>query len=793
MASCNGGLLHMNEKSIRVLEWPKVRELVAERTSFSLSRQLIQELTPKTNLNDVIQDLSLTSDGVRLLWKHGEAPFGGASDIRQVVGKARLGGILDPDQLLPIGDFLYCTTQLKKYLSDEEGSLADFSRTLIPLPSLKADIERCIDREGYVKDSASPELGKIRSKMRTLANRIRERLDSLVHSASMQKILQDPIITLRNGRYVVPVKAEYRSKFQGIVHDQSGSGATLFMEPAFAVELNNDLNVAEQEEQAEVQRILKRLSAVVAEQGSVLLDNLNIITELDCIFAKARFSRAIDGVEPQMNDQGRIQIKRGRHPLLKGDVVPIDVWLGTDFHVLVITGPNTGGKTVTLKTVGLFSLMAQSGLHIPADPGSELAVFDGIYADIGDEQSIEQSLSTFSSHMTTIVGILENLQENSLVLLDELGAGTDPTEGAALATAILEHLRGLGIHTIATTHFSDLKSYAYTHDRVENASVEFDLKTLRPTYRLSIGIPGKSNAFAISRRLGLGENVVAKAQALLSSEHMQVEDMIGEMETNRRQAERDRVSAEGLRREYERLKAKYEKALEELDEARHELLDEARVEAKRLLEQTQAEVNTILGQVRRMGRDELEESVKEYREEIAAKTEVLGKLHKERPRAQGPTGLKPGEEVRIKSLRQKGFVLEPPTTSEDVLIQAGIMKITVKIEDVERVQSEGTAQKTRKGGGTQRSHLAKSSSIRSEIDLRGKTVEEGLTLVDKYLDDAFLSSLGRVQLIHGKGTGALGDAIQQYLATHPHVQAFRYGAPNEGGHGVTVVDIHLPS
>ena len=571
----------MNEKSLRVLEWPKILELVAERTSFSLSREAIMELEPKTELAEVVQELRLTSDGVRLLWKHGEAPFGGATDVRQVVGRSRLGGILEPDQLLPIGDFLYCTAQLKKYLGDDEGPLAELARGLTPLPSLKAEIERCIDQEGYVKDSASPELARIRSKMRTLASRIRDRLDSLVHSAAMVKILQDPIVTVRNGRYVVPVKAEYRSKFQGIVHDQSGSGATLFMEPSFAVELNNDLNVAEQQEQAEVQRILKRLTAQVAEQGEVILGNLQIVTDLDCIFAKARYSRAIDAVEPVMNDQGRINIKQGRHPLLKGSVVPIDIWLGNDFHVLVITGPNTGGKTVTLKTVGLLSLMAQAGLHIPADEGSELAVFEGIYADIGDEQSIEQSLSTFSSHMTTIVGVLEDLQENSLVLLDELGAGTDPTEGAALATAILEHLRSRGVHTIATTHYSDLKSYAYTHSGVENASVEFDLKTLRPTYRLSIGIPGKSNAFAISRRLGLGESIIHTAQALLSSEHMQVEDMIGEMETNRRQAEQDRLAAERLRREQEDLKNKYERKLEEFEAERAELVDQARLEARR--------------------------------------------------------------------------------------------------------------------------------------------------------------------------------------------------------------------
>ena len=779
----------MNEKSLRVLEWPKVRELVAERTSFSLSRERINELVPHTDLSDVVRSLALTSEGVRLLWKHGDAPFGGASDIRQVVARARLGGILDPSQLLSIGDFLYCVSQLKRYLGEEEGSLAEFAQSLVSIPNLREDIERCIEHDGSVRDWASPELGRIRSKMRNLANRIRERLDSLVHSATMQKILQEPIVTVRNGRYVVPVKSEYRSKFQGIVHDQSGSGATLFMEPAFAVELNNDLNVAEQQEQAEIDRILRRLSNLVAEDSQTLLDNLETVTELDCIFAKARYSRAIDGVEPIVNAEGRLHIKQGRHPLLKGDVVPIDVWLGQDFHVLVITGPNTGGKTVTLKTVGLFSVMAQAGLHIPAAPGSTLSVFKGIYADIGDEQSIEQSLSTFSSHMTTIVEILKQVGENSLVLLDELGAGTDPTEGAALATAILEHLRTSNVHTIATTHYSYLKSYAYTHDGVENASVEFDLKTLRPTYRLAIGIPGKSNAFAISQRLGLGTEIIEMGKALLSSDHTQVEDIIGEMESSRRQAEQDRVTAEQLRKEYQELRTKYERELQALEEKRAEILDEAREEARMLLEQTQSEISNVLGVVRRMGKEELEESVKDYRKHIADKAQELGQLRKDRPKAQGPKNLKPGEEVRIKSLRQIGYVLEPPTSSGDVQIQAGIMKVTVKLEDLERIEVQKSVQ-DRKRSSVSRSHLAKSSSIRSEIDLRGKTVEEGLAVVDKYLDDAFLSSLARVRIIHGKGTGALGDAIHQYLATHPHVQGFQYAPANEGGHGATVVDLH---
>lgn len=783
----------MNEKSLKALEWPKVRERVALRASFSLSRDHLNELEPMFELEEINTELALTSEAVRLLWQHGDAPFGGASDVRSLVNRAQIGGILGPEQFLPLGDLLYCSNQLRQYLAKEDGVLSTFGQSLTVIPELRSEIERCIDPEGDLKDQASPELARIRSQMRTLANRIRERMDSLVHSAAMEKILQETIITMRGGRYVVPVKSEYRNRFQGIVHDQSGSGATLFMEPSFAVELNNDLNVLEQAETVEVQRILKRLTAIVGEHGPVLLTNLNVITKLDCIFAKARYSRSIDGVEPEMNDQGKIFIKQGRHPLLTEPVVPIDVWLGDEFRILIITGPNTGGKTVTLKTVGLFSIMAQSGLHIPALTGSKLAVFEGIYADIGDEQSIEQSLSTFSSHMTSIVEILKHLDENSLVLLDELGAGTDPTEGAALATAILDYLQSRNIHTIATTHYSALKTYAYTHEGVENASVEFDLKTLQPTYRLAIGIPGKSNAFAISQRLGLNDEIVEKAQTLLPAEHMHVEDLIGEMESNRRQASEDRLAAEQFRRQYEELKQRYDQQLEKLEEEKIEILEQARTEARELLKTTQAEMNQILGTIRQLGKDELEGSVKEYRQQITSKTQELQRSQKKKVEKPGPANLKIGEEVRIKSLRQTGFVLEKPNAQGEVQVQAGIMKITVQQTDLERLEVDQpkTKARTKLGSGrTSRGHLAKSSQIRNEIDLRGKTVEESLALIDKYLDDAFLSSLARVQIIHGKGTGALAEATQNYLASHPNVQEFRYGSPNEGGHGVTIVDLY---
>jgi DNA mismatch repair protein MutS2 len=668
--------------------------------------------------------------------------------------------------------------------------LAELSLGLVPIPSLFGEIGRCIDDEGLVRDSASPELARIRQKQRTLANRIRDRLDSLIHSQAAQKMLQDPIVTLRGGRYVVPVKSEYRSQFQGIVHDQSASGATVFMEPAFAVELNNELRLAEQAEQAEIERILRSLSEAVASHAGQLLHNLEVIAELDAIFARAKFSRAIGGTEPIINDRGFIRIKQGRHPLLSGEVVPIDVWLGDDFHVLVITGPNTGGKTVTLKTVGLFCLMAQAGLHVPAHDGSELAVFSGIYADIGDEQSIEQSLSTFSSHMTNIIEILQAVTPNSLVLLDELGAGTDPAEGAALATVILEYLRVRGVRTIATTHYSELKNYAYGNPDVENASVEFDVETLRPTYKLAIGVPGRSNAFAISQRLGLDASLVEAAQELLGADHVRTEDLIGEIERDRRQTAQAREEAEALRREYERLRSEYARRLQALEEEKDAVLAEARAEQERLLAEARSELDRLLGEVRRLERGEAEEQVKLARERIISQQEDLAKQRPKPAAKEGPTQLKPGEQIRIKSLRQLGYVLEPPTASGEVLVQAGIMKITVPVHDLERVDQQ-PAKVVNRSHSTGTSRLSKSSTIRSELDIRGKTVEEGLALLDKYLDDAFLSSLARVRIIHGKGTGALRAAVKDYLRSHPFVKDFQDGAPNEGGSGVSVVELDI--
>ncbi len=776
----------MNERSLRVLEWNKVLTRVSEMATFSLGKERVLQLVPSFDLEHVQHSQGLTSQAMEYLWQYNDPPFGGAVDINPILHRARIGGVLGGEQLLQVAGLLYCATQLRRYLAKVEPGLGEYSFSLAHLPHIVAEINRCLDDEGVVKDKASSELANIRQKLRSLANRIRDKLNSIVHSSATQKWLQDPIVTLRSNRYVVPVKAEHRSSFPGIVHDQSASGATFFMEPAAVVELNNQLRVAEQDEIREVERILRRLSGLVQQAADELTITLDTLAELDYIFAKAKYSRTIQGVEPKVNKEKRIRIKRGRHPLLGADVVPIDIRLGENFHILVITGPNTGGKTVSLKTVGLFCLMAQAGLHIPAQDGSEIAIFDGIYADIGDEQSIEQSLSTFSSHMSNIVEILTIISANSLVLLDELGAGTDPTEGAALATALLDYLRKQGIRTVATTHYSELKNYAYAHEDVENASVEFDVSTLRPTYHLSIGIPGKSNAFAIATRLGLSDAIVTDARSLLSDEQVHVEDIIAEIETNRRTTRRDREEADRLRTQYQRLKEKYDGLQQEITKRRDTILEDARQEAQQLVDQTKQELDLLIGELRRQQNTDLEQMVQDKRVALAQQQRKLQKPKVIKLSSKGPDNLKPGEQVRILSLNQVGHVVQLSNSGDDIQVQAGIMRVNVKLGDVERVQEVKTY-------ATQKSTVTKSQSksatIRPELDLRGLSVEEALLAVDKYLDDAFLSSLAQVRLIHGKGTGALREAIREELKNHPYVKSYRLGDPSEGGSGVTSVEL----
>ena len=678
---------------------------------------------------------------------------------------------------------LECAANIKRYLSDSD-HFAAFREQLSTLPELRSEIFRCFDDEGSIKDNASPQLASIRRKIKNLENRVRDKLDNIIHSSSNQKLLQDSIVTIRSGRFVVPVKQEYRSFFPGIVHDQSASGATVFVEPAAVVEINNELRIAHQEEHREIERILREFSSEVVPHVEELKLTLETLAELDLIFAKGKYSRKIQGTAPKLNQNGYVNIKQGRHPLLTGTVVPIDLWLGDKAFILVITGPNTGGKTVTLKTVGLFAVMTQAGLHIPAEAGSHMAVFDNIFADIGDEQSIEQSLSTFSSHMSNIVKILEQSTSNSLVLLDELGAGTDPTEGAALATALLEHLRLKRVTTIATTHYSELKNFAYANPEVENASVEFDPVTLKPTYRLAIGIPGQSNAFAIARGLGLSDEIVAAARSLLNEERIRIDEIIGEIEADRQESRKAREEAESLRAEYNALKQKYDLLYRDLSERRGELLIQAQEEAAELVKKTREELDLLVGELRRQQNIDLEKIVAAKRQELMEQQKKLKTTRPQKPAAEPVKHLKVGEQVRVRSLNQTGHVVE--LSDNEAQVQVGIMKVSVSLTDLERANHQPQSKVTHR---IRSRGLGKSSAIKPEIDLRGFTIDEALPAVDKYLDDA-LSSLNQVRISHGKGTGALRDAVQDQLRSHPHVKSFRLADPNQGGSGVTVVELN---
>jgi len=783
------------------LEFDKILALLAEQASFSIGKERATALRPSTSLVQVERLQQETAEAVRLIEACGSAPFGGLSDVRPHVRRAAAGGVLEPADLLNVAEAVRGLSALRAYLLQHAPAhgaeiLADLGGMISNFPRLEEEIRRCIDSDGRVADHASAELARIRSRLRTLRQRVREHLDRLVRSASGQKYLQEPIVTLRGGRYVVPVKQEYRGEVPGIVHDQSASGATLFVEPLPVVELNNEIRSVEREEEAEVERILRELSALVAHAEVSLVHSLETAGEVDFIFAKGLLALKMEAVRPKMNRSGRIVIRRGRHPLLKGNVVPIDLELGTGFAALVITGPNTGGKTVTLKTVGLFSLMAQAGLHLPAGEGTEAAVFESIFADIGDEQSIEQNLSTFSSHMRHIVEVIRRSNDRSLVLLDELGAGTDPTEGAALAIALLERLIESDCRVVATTHYSELKSFAYNHPRAENASVEFDVETLRPTYRLSMGVAGKSNAFAIAARLGLDAAVIRRAESLLTEDQRRVDDLLRHVEEDRRAAERDREEARKIRNQYRELYDRYHQAYERLRLAREEVLDEARREAERIVERAMREADALVGRLRKAVRDDVGAEAREVRKGLAALRERItqpeGEAAREAEPRKGavPAGeLKVGMTVRVVSLGQVGEVAQLFGDGK-VAVQVGALKVNVPTDDLEALHGKAEPRRSAPaGGGHARVQREKAAEIKTELDLRGMTVEEAIEATDKYLDDALMAGLSKVRIIHGKGTGALRRSVQEYVATHPRVQAYRDGAPDEGGFGVTVVEL----
>ena len=679
---------------------------------------------------------------------------------------------------------------------DNTPGLKATASRLFAFRQLETEITSAILSEEEISDHASPELFSIRRHIRQCNERVREKLNAMIHSSAYQKYLQEPIITMRGDRYVIPVKQEYRANVPGLVHDQSATGATVFVEPMAVLEIGNDLKQWQAKEKAEIERILQSLSARIAPEADALQNNLDILARLDFAFAKAALSRRMYGCAPRINTQGYVRIVRGRHPLIDPDrVVPSDIWLGKDFSTLVITGPNTGGKTVTLKTVGLFCLMAQAGLHVPAEIGTEIAVFDDVFADIGDEQSIEQSLSTFSSHMKNIVSILSGVTERSLVLFDELGAGTDPTEGAALAQAILSTLLRRQVRTLATTHYSELKEYALTTPGVENASVEFDVATLRPTYRLSIGIPGKSNAFDISRKLGLGDPIIDEAKKLLSSEQVRFEDVIANAEYHRQVAEKERAIAEEARAEMVSIRNQAEREREKLEKQRDEAIRKAKEQAKRILENARSESETLIAELKRLKKagvatpeHEIQKLRSRLNENIGAVSDAL--MQPADRMTPPPKNLKPGDRVRIVHLGTEATVLAPPDAKGEVQLQAGVMKLKAHISQLQMPKTDaGAAQTAKKKGGVRTNVDIAARAVRQELDIRGMAVDEALPEVDKFLDDAMLSGLGEVSVIHGKGTGVLRAGVHEALRRNPRVKSYRLGVFGEGESGVTIVTL----
>jgi DNA mismatch repair protein MutS2 len=791
----------MDERTLRVLEFEKIVKRLEGLATCELGREYIYELKPQRDIKIITKLLDETSAGTNFILRRGSPPMGGIHDIRSSLKRLEIGAVFSPAELLRTADTLRLCRNLKSYSS--EGNLNDSDNPVsIMISSLQINkrledkIQGAIISEEEISDHASPTLNTIRRKIRDLQASIKDKLNEFVRSQKYQKFMQDSIVTLRGDRYVVPVKQECRSEVPGLVHDASSSGATVFIEPMAVVEANNDIKAARIKEQIEIERILQELTADVSSMMEGLRENMEILGKLDFIFAKAKLSLDLKSICPKINIDNNTIIKKGRHPLLDPKVVvPIDLWIGRDFKTLVVTGPNTGGKTVTLKTLGLFTLMAQAGLHVPANEGTEIAVFDKVFADIGDEQSIEQSLSTFSSHMKNIVGILQKVDDNTLALFDELGAGTDPVEGAALAMSILEYLHQTGTITTATTHYSELKIYALTTKGVENASCEFDVETLKPTYRLLIGVPGKSNAFAISRKLGLSDNIIERAKEFITQEDVKFEDLLLSIDKNRAESEKERMRAESYRREAETLKQRLDDENRRLEIQKEKFLREARENSRKILLEAKKESEDILLEMRRLMRETQDAEARKAAEEIkgqlkskidaveeALVSTIMPKIGNNRPRRE----LKPGDSVLIVNLNQKGFIITPPGKDDEAIVQAGIMKINVHISNLKLIdEQKAVTQKT----GAGKIGISKAKGMKTEVDIRGMNLDEGTDKLDKYLDDASIAGLGVITVIHGKGTGILRNGIQQFLKNDARVKSYRLGELGEGDTGVTVVEM----
>ncbi|MDM9918228.1 endonuclease MutS2 [Clostridioides difficile] len=791
----------MNEKSLRVLEYNKIIDLLKKKASSSLGLKYIENLVPNTDFVEVKSMLEETSEAQSIIIKRGSVGLEGIHDIEDKVKRAYIGASLDPGSLIMIADTLRVARRLRNSLSssDEEDFnypiIQSLSNSLYVYKDIEDQIYNAIISEVEISDNASNTLRDIRRRIAQKNQSIRSKLNSIISSTTYQKYLQDAIISLRGDRFVVPVKSEYRSQVAGIVHDQSSSGATLFIEPMTIVEMNNELRQLKLGEQEEIERILSELSAMVGEVSEDLISNQEILGRLDFAFSKGKLSIQMRGIEPTLNEDKYLNIKNGRHPLLdKKKVVANTIYLGRDFHTLVITGPNTGGKTVTIKTVGLFALMTQSGLHIPADYGSSMCVYDNVFADIGDEQSIEQSLSTFSSHMTNIVSILQNVTADSLVIFDELGAGTDPVEGAALAIAVLEDINSVGAKCIATTHYSELKNYALTKSGVENAAVEFDIETLSPTYKLLIGVPGKSNAFEISRKLGLSDYVISRAKEYINTENIALEDVLQNVEKNRIKAVEDREEAERLKEEIEKLKVEYDEKLEKLVSQRDKMIEKAKSEAFSIIRQAKEEVDIIIKELRNLEQEraskEKNRKIEELRKELTSSMGSLQPTVKSMivPKVSNKEikDLKPGEEVKVITLNQNGSVVSVDKKRKEAVVQIGIMKMTLPFKSLQKTRKDVSTNVTK---STRNIIRSKSGSVKNEVDLRGLNLEEAIMEVEKYLDDAYVAGLESVTVIHGIGTGVLKAGLQDILRRNRHVKSQRGGQYGEGGAGVTIVKL----
>ena len=784
----------MNEKALKTLEFDKIRARLADECLSVMSREIAEGLMPSANPLEVAARQQETREAVDYVDNTGAAPLHGFDDIRDALHKARIGLILAPGDFLKIGNSLRASRTTRSELTREKSPagphLLELAAALVAMKGLEETFERCIESEDKVADAASSELAAIRRKIGLCHVKIRQKLDSIVRSPRYKDALMDSIITQRAGRYVVPVRQEHRAKVPGLIHDQSGSGATLFVEPLEVVEINNELRELELKEIEEVQRVLMELTAMVTPQHEPIGYAMETLARLDFAFAKARLAGLMGARPAELNREGQVRIVRGRHPLIPAEtVVPTSLELGKHFNTLLITGPNTGGKTVTLKTVGLFAMMTQAGLYLPAEDGCTMPVFSGIFADIGDEQSIEQSLSTFSSHMRNIVAILAEADEGSLVLFDELGAGTDPNEGSALAIAILERLKRLQCRTMATTHYSELKAYAIATAGVENASMEFDVESLRPTYKLMMGIPGRSNAFEISQRLGLPQSVIDSAREHLSQEIVRFEDVIQSAEKHKEAAQRELEEATALRREIADLHRIADRERERLEKQRDKVLADARDEARKVLEKTRLEAEAMIRELREVKKNtsgNAEREIQQVRDRLRTAQQQANQGTEQERLTPAPKDLKPGETVILVDSDQSVTVLTRPDDKGDLMVQAGIMKLSTNIERLRRP----TAAQRKAERRAERVSKMRIGNVPRELDIRGYSSEDGLMEVDRYLDEATLAGLTEVFIIHGKGTGKLRAAIHEHLRRHPHVREYRLGRFGEGEDGVTVVALN---